>query len=47
MSIGYVPKVPASRKKKPNGTRMRKNEKKKPDLEKKINCSIKDLIHYT
>jgi hypothetical protein len=29
MSIGYVPKVPASRRKKPNGTRMRKNEKKK------------------
>ncbi len=33
MSIGYVPKVPAGRKKKPNGTRMRKNEKKKPDLD--------------
>jgi hypothetical protein len=33
MSIGYVPKVPASRRKIPNGTRMRKNEKKKPGLD--------------
>ena len=36
MSIGYVPRIASSkRNKKPNGTRMRKNEKKEPSCETK------------